>query len=189
MFVTLFLLSLIPIAHMVYNAEDNFKKAQIKKIASKRIDRLDREHGIDRDQITDDYEKLDEAFRITEKEEIKKYLQIGKTPEQYYQDKARRAARAPRDEQDPQEKPSIQRLKENLIKSEFDGMQISEIQGENFEQLKFSQDDSKSPDPRIGGASVIFDTRLDAPKNEPSPALLRKLAQRSQQQPATFEPK
>ena len=86
MFICLFFISLLPIAHMIHNAEDNFKKAQIKKITSKRRARLDKEHGIDRDQMTEDYQKLDERFRITEKEEIKKYLQIGKTAEQYYED-------------------------------------------------------------------------------------------------------
>ena len=43
------LLSFIPFGIFVYNAEDNFRKAEVKKLATKRRERLDQEHGIDRD--------------------------------------------------------------------------------------------------------------------------------------------
>lgn len=83
-------ISMIPIAIFVSNAEDNFRRAEVKKIAEKRRIKLDKEHGIDRDQIFEDYDKLDRMYRVTEKEEIGKYLEIGKTPTQYYQEQERR---------------------------------------------------------------------------------------------------
>ena len=36
------------------------------------------------------FNKLDEMFRVSEKEEIKKYLELGKTPTQYYEEQAAR---------------------------------------------------------------------------------------------------
>lgn len=84
--IAIVLLSFIPFAIFVKNAEGNFRKAQIKNIASKRRDRLDKEHGIDREALQADYQILDKQFRVTEKEEIKKYLEIGKTPSQYFQE-------------------------------------------------------------------------------------------------------
>lgn len=30
------------------------------------------------------YDELDKIYRVSEKEEIKKYLELGKTPAQYY---------------------------------------------------------------------------------------------------------
>ena len=32
------------------------------------------------------FEELDKIYRISEKEEIKKFLEIGKTPKQYYEE-------------------------------------------------------------------------------------------------------
>ena len=83
------LLSFIPFAIFVKNAEGNFRAAQIKNIAAKRRDRLDKEHGVDREALQNDYKALDKEYRITESEEIKKYLELGKTAKQYYEDKAR----------------------------------------------------------------------------------------------------
>ena len=80
------LLSFIPFGIFVWNAEENFKKAEIKKIAEKRRQRLDQEHGIDREQQMAHFEELDKIYRISEKEEIKKFLEIGKTPKQYYEE-------------------------------------------------------------------------------------------------------
>ena len=74
------MLSFIPFAIFAKNAEGNFRKSQIKSMASKRRDRLDKEHGVDLDALQADYEALDKEFRVSEKEEIKKYLEIGKTP-------------------------------------------------------------------------------------------------------------
>ena len=47
--IALVLLTFIPFGLFVKNAEGNFRKAEIKKIAEKRRLRLDKEHGIDRD--------------------------------------------------------------------------------------------------------------------------------------------
>ena len=45
----LVLLSFIPFGLFVKNAESNFRKTEIKKIAEKRRRKLDEEHGIDRE--------------------------------------------------------------------------------------------------------------------------------------------
>ena len=47
--IALVLLSFIPFGLFVMNAEGNFRKSEIKKIAEKRRRRLDKEHGIDRE--------------------------------------------------------------------------------------------------------------------------------------------
>ena len=67
------LLSLVPFVMFLKNAEANFRKAGIKELHAKRRQRLDAEHGIDRDQMREDFEALDKIYRITEKEEIKKF--------------------------------------------------------------------------------------------------------------------
>lgn len=76
--------SFIPIFYFVKNAEENFRKAQVKQIAAKRRERLDKEHGIDRDEWKQSMSELDKMYRVTEKEEIEKYRQLGKTAEEYY---------------------------------------------------------------------------------------------------------
>ena len=44
-------------------------------------------------------------------------------------------------------------------------MEVREIAGDGFSQLEFSQN-SDTPDPRIGGSKIIFDSRLsDVTKN------------------------
>jgi len=74
-----FLLSMIPFMMFIYNAEDNFRKAKIKEVARSRRERLDREHDIDRKTISEGYKKLDSIYRLSEKEEINKYEQVGKS--------------------------------------------------------------------------------------------------------------
>lgn len=78
--IALCLLSFIPFGLFVKNAEGNFRKAEIKKIAEKRRRRLDKEHGVDRDAQMEHFEELDKIYRISEKDEIRKYLEVGKTP-------------------------------------------------------------------------------------------------------------
>ena len=70
----------------VMNAEGNFRKSEIKKIAEKRRQRLDKEHGVDRESQMNHFEELDKIYRISEKQEIAKYLEIGKTPKDYYKE-------------------------------------------------------------------------------------------------------
>ena len=86
----LVLLSFIPFGLFVKNAESNFRKTEIKKIAEKRRRKLDEEHGIDREQQMQHFEELDKIYRISEKQEIGKYLEIGKTPKQYYSEQEAR---------------------------------------------------------------------------------------------------
>ena len=66
-------LSLVPFFMFVRNAEQNFRKAEVKQISAKRRERLDKEHGIDRDKMREDFGQLDKMFRVTEKEEIEKF--------------------------------------------------------------------------------------------------------------------
>ena len=47
--IAIVLLSFIPFGMFVMNAEGNFRKSEIKKIAEKRRQRLDKEHGVDRE--------------------------------------------------------------------------------------------------------------------------------------------
>lgn len=75
----LVILSCVPIIMFVKNAEKNFRAADVKKIAEKRRRRLDEEHGIDRDMHKDAFIELDQIYRISEKSEIKKYQEIGKS--------------------------------------------------------------------------------------------------------------
>ena len=84
----LILLSAIPIGKFLLNAEDNFKKTQVKQISSQRRERLDAEYGIDRDAMTEDFEKLDKFYRYSEKKEIEKFNRIGRTTREFYEQKA-----------------------------------------------------------------------------------------------------
>ena len=59
-------------------------------MAARRRQRLDEEHGVDRQSMEKDFNKLDEIYRVSEKEEIKKFLELGKTPSQYYDEQASR---------------------------------------------------------------------------------------------------
>jgi hypothetical protein len=81
------ILSMVPFVIFLKNAEANFRKAGIKELHAKRRQRLDAEHGIDRDKMREDFDTLDKIYRVTEKEEIQKYMQIGKTAQDYYSQK------------------------------------------------------------------------------------------------------
>ncbi len=109
------------------------------------------------------FNELDKIYRVSEKEEIKKYLELGKTPAQYYAEQAARL-----DEQTEQKgESSIAGVRETLLSREIDdGLEISLIQGtsksgKTFEQVKVSVDQGSVPDPRIAGAQIFFDSRLD----------------------------
>ena len=71
----------------VRNAENNFRNAQVKQLSAKRRERLDKEHGIDRDKWKESMKEMDDVYRITEKEEIMKFREVGKTAEDYYKQK------------------------------------------------------------------------------------------------------
>lgn len=49
------LMSFAPVGYFLLNAENAFKKAAVKEISSKRRERLDKEYGVDRDKMTDDF--------------------------------------------------------------------------------------------------------------------------------------
>jgi len=39
---------------------------------------------------------------------------------------------------------------------------ISHVQTDDYEQIKISAGSKINPDPRVGGTSIMFDSRLDA---------------------------
>jgi hypothetical protein len=53
--IAIVLLSFIPIGFLVKNAEGNFRKAEIKKIAARRRERLDKDHGVNREEMEKDF--------------------------------------------------------------------------------------------------------------------------------------
>ena len=73
-------MSLIPIFYLFINSQEMLRKMEVKSITRKRRERLDKEHGIDREAFFENMEKLDKAYRISEKEEIQKMRQLGKSP-------------------------------------------------------------------------------------------------------------
>lgn len=76
-------LSLVPVFYKIRNSEQNFKDTELKKLAEKRRARLDKEHGVERDQITDSFEQLDQIYRVSEKEELQKVVETGQSPKKY----------------------------------------------------------------------------------------------------------
>lgn len=160
----LVLLSFVGFGLFIKNAEGNFRKAEIKKIAEKRRRRLDDEHGIDRDEQMKHFEELDKIYRISEKQEIAKYLEIGKTPSDYYKEQAERGF--PKDEaadgQVSQQHSSTKALKETLMQKSDDGVEVSLIKGGDYEQVKVATATGSVPDPRVAGPSIYFDSRMDS---------------------------
>ena len=118
------LLSFIPFGIFVLNAEGNFRRANVKGLTSKRRERLDLEHGVNRQALQSDYADLDKQYRLTEKDEIKKYLEIGKTPQQYY-DEQSKIGRLPGGGKSSEivERPTIETIKETFLKRE-DGLKV-----------------------------------------------------------------
>ena len=127
--IALVLLSFIPFGMFVRNAEGNFRKAEIKKIAEKRRLKLDREHGIDRDSQMEHFEELDKIYRISEKQEIAKYLEIGKTPSEYYAEQERRGVAKDKDATagGGKSQSTTQILKETLMQKSEEGVEVSMI--------------------------------------------------------------
>ena len=67
------------------NAQSAFKKTGVKEISKHRRERLDEEHGIDRNTMRDDFDKLDKMYRVSEKVEIEKYNRLGKSSKEFYE--------------------------------------------------------------------------------------------------------
>jgi len=117
-------------------------------------------------------------YRVSEKEEIKKYMELGKTPSQYYADQEALTKK-------PDNKTSsTSSLKEKLLsKKEEDGLEISVIEGTSkngrtYEQVKITTEQGSVPDPRIAGAKIFFDSRLD-----PEPQMADNFIPQSMQTP------
>ena len=51
----LIVMSFVPIGFLLYNAENKFREAGVKQVSTKRRIRLDEEHGVDREQMIEDY--------------------------------------------------------------------------------------------------------------------------------------
>ena len=77
------------------------------------------------------FEELDKIYRISEKEEIKKYLEIGKTPKEYYKEQEARGFPKDSSAQDGSEeekrKSKTQSFRETLMQKDDDGVNISII--------------------------------------------------------------
>lgn len=88
------------------------------------------------------YNELDKIYRVSEKEEIKKYLELGKTPAQYYEEQAARAS----EKKEQKGESTIAGVRETLLSRETeDGLEISVIEGlsksgKSFEQVKVTAD-------------------------------------------------
>jgi hypothetical protein len=124
----------------VKNAERNFRAADVKKIAEKRRLRLDKEHGVDREMHKDAFIALDQMYRISEKAEIKKYQEIGKSAQDYYKDKEGRdkldagvdAALAADNDKDL----ATATFKETLLnRDEKEGIDVKLIERDGYEQV------------------------------------------------------
>ena len=143
--------TLVPILYSIYNSQHLLKKYDVKGISRKRRERLDREHGVDRESFMKNMEKLDEAYRVTEKEEIKKMRQLGKSPKDYLNKKYG----------DQLEEEDIDQIIKQQFMSDQEGNKINVQEGKDFKRVEFSSKLEDAPDPRVHGAKVIFDSRLD----------------------------
>mmetsp|Transcript_11349 Transcript_11349/g.19123 ORF Transcript_11349/g.19123 Transcript_11349/m.19123 type:complete len:236 (-) Transcript_11349:48-755(-) len=159
----------VPIFFMFYNAQENFKKTGMKEMVQRRRERMDKQFGIDREQIDQDYDRLDEIYGVSEKEEIERYRRAGKSTREYYEMKQMREELQKQKELEEaglvmkQAAPGSEQLRNKLKKRPLvnkEELEISEIKGDGYEQLMISQN-ADSPDPRVGGTKIIFDSRLD----------------------------
>lgn len=54
------------------------------------------------------------------------------------------------------------------MKKAENGMEIRHIQGEDYEQVKVQYNTGTVPDPRVGGSSITFDSRMSmSPREDP----------------------
>ena len=71
--------SLVPIAFMMMNSEKALKKANIKERVEARKLKLDKQHGINVEEMKKDYQELDKIYRVSEKDQIAKIRQTGRS--------------------------------------------------------------------------------------------------------------
>ena len=81
------LLTFVPVVYMIFNAEHTFKKAGVKEISKKRRERIEKEQGIDREQWKKDFKRLDDIYRVSEKQELEKFRRIGKSSKEFFKQK------------------------------------------------------------------------------------------------------
>ena len=114
--------------------------------------------------MTEDYQKLDEFYRYSEKKEIEKFQRIGRSASQFYDQQQMRAELEQQKEKDMAH-GSEDTMRELLLKKDREkGLEIREIQGDGYSQTEFSQK-ADTLDPRIGGTKIIFDSRLSDATN------------------------
>ena len=97
---------------------------------------MDEEHGVNRDRMREDFEELDKMYRVSEKQELAKYKQIGKSAQDYYDESQSNKAGSKGGNSLRPTEETIKTDKGLLIKRERveDGqMEVSVIKGENFE--------------------------------------------------------
>lgn len=73
--------TLIPVGYFLLNAQEILVKWRLKDWVRMRRERLDKEHGIDRDEFEKTMNEIDQAYRVNEKEERKRLLELGKIPD------------------------------------------------------------------------------------------------------------
>ena len=101
---------------------------------------MDEEHDVDRELLQKSYAALDDMYRVTEKEELKKYSEIGKTARQYYGEQAARgvAKESSSSGLATEKMSSTESLREQLMNKDEKGMEVSLIKGQGYEQVKVS---------------------------------------------------
>lgn len=179
------LLSLVPFAIFLRNAEANFRKAGVKDMHNKRRQRLDEEHGINRDRMREDFNELDKMYRVTEKEEILKYQQIGKSATDYYQEQQGVTV-------DRKAEPPVPREEGQVVdKVRGEDVEVQYIRSGDYEQVQVRPQQSDVNDPRVGGAKIIFDSRLDKFQRTSTPEQAKEHIKRKQEElpPYTLEDK
>lgn len=98
-------------------------------------------------------QKLDVAYRVSEKEEIQKMRQLGKNPKEILE----RQQQVEDDDVD-------EIIKQELIQDQ--DRTVSVKHGKNFDRIEVSNSMDDVPDPRIHGAKIIFDSRMDDTLNQ-----------------------
>lgn len=137
------LLSFIPVVYMIFNAEHTFKKAGVKEISKNRRERIEKEQGIDREQWKKDFQRLDDIYRVTEKQELEKYRRIGKSSKEFFKQKEMAKEMQEQDtfdgitEEQPRPKKSAAEFFKEKYASDEQGesMKIEEYEGDDYSSI------------------------------------------------------
>ena len=136
--------SIIPIFLFLRHSEQIFTSYKVKEKVSQRRDRLNEEHSVDKDRYFEAEKAIDETYRISEKEEIMKLRTAGKSPRQAFM---------------PKSATSQKDITEQLLNEDAE-TKVRFIQSGKEEQIRVDQK-IDAPDPRVHGATIIFDSRMD----------------------------